>query len=102
MYEHYSETIPIPARRLWTISTIAAVLITVLVGTMKADLEGQRSDFQFLTMSFAISLLLVFAILRLTKSVKVSVENMPQGECRSSDAISSYSETSAMHYLDLY
>lgn len=78
MYEHYSETIRIPARHLRTISTIAAVLITVFVGAMKAHMEGNRSEIQFLALLFAISWLLMFAMLWMTASVKVSVENMLQ------------------------
>ncbi|MFT7219264.1 MAG: hypothetical protein ACI8Z1_000878 [Candidatus Azotimanducaceae bacterium] len=78
MYEHYSETIQIPARPLQTISTIAAVLITVFSREMKTHLEGNRSAIQFLALLFAISWLLVFLMLWLTKSVKVSVENMLQ------------------------
>jgi hypothetical protein len=53
---------------------IAAVLVTVFVGTMKAHLEDHRNDSQFLPMLFTFSLLLMFVMLRLTKSVKVSVE----------------------------
>jgi len=78
LYKHYLETIPIPTRWLQTISTIAAVFITVLAGTMNPDPQGDRIDVRFLAMLFTISWCAVFAMLWLTKSVRVSVENMLQ------------------------